>query len=176
MLPVVSEGRPLQYYHDLVLNIVTGPVVLLLLVAIGYNVLVGIATWWMHENASSATAAKRRKRRELATAKEMQPMVEEEEDASDDLRDGVPVVSFHDEDSHTSIWEEIFVLNIKFATFLLGKVVKLQDFDHFVVLKIHDYAVHLPLAIIFIQVFQCAVLVVLLVIFIDALLIEVMIY
>ena len=145
-----SQGHELGYYHKIADYLFVVPLVLLLVVAVGYNVLVGFATRWMYANAW------KKKSEAVSTHTE-----------SGDK----PVFP------KTNIWEEIFVVNMKLANYLLGdNTINLKlSADGFLSLNIQDYPVYMPLAMIMIQVSQVAVAMTLVVLFVDYFVLQVLI-
>lgn len=140
-----SQGHSLGYYYTIANYLFILPLSLLLLVAIGYNVLVGLATKWMYTNAWNK---------------------KEDEDA-DSAKPLLPKTNF---------WEEVYVVNMKIARYLLGNTINLKESNGYLVLTIHDYHVYMPLAMILIQVSQVAVAMILIVLFVDYSVLEVYIY
>ena len=162
----VTNGRPLGYYHYLARYLIIIPLIALLLVAIVYNVFVGIATWWMYKNANF------KPKKEEKTLTKAKTAVEKEDDDDAYLDDHDTAENLPDH-LHTSIWEDIFVTNIRICNFLLGTSVKLKNLNHYLVLLIHDFVMFMPLAMIFLQLCQFAVCVVITAIFMDNLILEV---
>lgn len=133
------------------------PVVFLLVVAIIYNVFVGIATAWMYKHAwrkGGYTTLNRTTRNDL---QEQKPV------------GNVPIVP----GLPTTAWEDIFIINIKIANYLFGGV-DVKDHAGYLVLVIHDYIVYMPLAIVFIQICQVAIAMVVMVLFFDYLVLQVL--
>ena len=123
------------------------PMALLLVAAIVWNILVGFAAKWMHYNAWKMP------------------------------KDGTKRKSQKKPSSETTGWEEVFVTNIKILQFLFGNNVRIKKADDgYLELHIHDYKVYMPLAMIFLQVCQLVVSVLLLSIFVETLVIQVTIY
>ena len=50
IVPVIATGKPMGFYHDLAHYAVIAPVCVFVVIAVIYNVLVGISTWWMYKN------------------------------------------------------------------------------------------------------------------------------
>ena len=167
-----SNGKTLGFYHNIAHYVVLAPIGLLLLVALVYNIFVGISTGWVYKNI--AWTQKRKKA--VLASKRLKADESELEDTGDGDQYDEPASSSKPpgDDLHTSVWEDIFVMNIKVAGYLLGGCVKLKDLEgDYVVLKIQDYVVFIPLAIVFIQICEVVVCAVLLVILVESLLIEV---
>ena len=122
-----GQGHHLGYYHNIVHYLFIVPLVLLVIVAIGYNVAVVFATKWMYKNAW----------REKAT---------EHTDCS-----GKPLLP------KSNIWEEIYVVNLKIANYLLGDAITLKEENGYLVLCIHDYDVYMPSAMLLVQISEIAV-------------------
>lgn len=138
-----TTGHHLGYYHNIAYILFIVPLALLLVIALAYNVLVGFATKWMYSNAWL-------KRLDINPSDPKNPIPE------------------------TNTWEEVFVVNIKIANYFLGgDAVVIKEQAGYLVLQIHDYIVNMPLAIIFIQVSQLAVAMVMTVLFVDYLVLEV---
>lgn len=149
-----DTGKPLGYYHNLAHYLVIVPVSLLLLVAIVYNVFVGIATYWMYKHAwkkGGFATVNRTEHQNLESVSNVP------------IPPGLP----------TTMWEEIFTVNVKIANNLFGGGIEIKDFQGYLVLHLHDHIVFMPLAIIFIQVCQVAVAIVLVVLFFDYLVLQV---
>ena len=156
IVPAISPtfggtGKHLGYYYDVAYYLVILPVVLLVLVAIVYNVFVGIATVWMYKHAWRKG-----------------PFTTVNRTEKEDMKDNIPIVP----GLPTTAWEEIFTVNIKIANYLFGGV-DLNDHHGYLVLQIHDYIVYMPLAIIFIQVCEFAIAMILTVLFVDYLVLQV---
>ncbi len=158
IVPVIATGKPMGFYHDLAHYAVIAPVCVFVVIAVIYNVLVGISTWWMYKNIPWTKQAVNT----MSTAS-IQSEYEE-----------YSAVHQHKDTLHTSVWEEIFVVNIKLTRYLISDVVKLKNHDEsYLSLKIHDFIVFMPLAMIFIQTCQFLVCTLVLVIYVDNLLMEV---
>ena len=166
-----ANGRTLGFYYKIAHYAVLAPIGLLLLVALVYNIFVGISTAWVYKNI--AWTQKRKKA--VLASKQLKADESKLEDTDNGDQDDEPASSKPPGDNlDTSVWEDIFVMNIKLAGYLLGGCVKLKDLEgDYVVLKIQDYVVFIPLAIIFIQISEVVVCAVLLVILVESLLIEV---
>ena len=73
----------------------------------------------------------------------------------------------------SSFWDELFFVNAKIARYLLGGSVSLDKTNGCYKLLIHDYEVYMPLAAVFIQVSELAVMIVSLALFFDRLVLQV---
>lgn len=168
--PIIREdtghGKTLGFYHQVAAYLIIIPVSLLLVITVIYNVLVGISTWWMYKHA--ALRPDGRPKAEVKVADLEMAAEELQEDPA--AKTGLP------DHLHTSFWEDIFVSNINIASFLLGGIMKIKNMSDGIVIKIHDYAVFMPLAIVFIQASEIAICVVTLVIFMEYMFIEVSTY
>ena len=156
-IPSLGEtGKNLGYYYNLAHYLIIVPVVLLVVVAIVYNVFVGIATVWMYKHAWRKGG--------FFTVNAVY------DDIDGHKRLGnVPIVP----GLPTTMWEEIFTVNIKIANYLFGGVIDIQDLNGYLVLRLHDYIVFMPFAIIFVQVCELAIAVVLVVLYVDYLVLQV---
>ncbi len=158
-------GKTLGYYHTLTIYLMVIPAIVLLLIAIVYNIFIGIATWWVYKNANWKSST------EIRYLNRLLKMPSKSHDNPDietiDTAGNLP------DNLHTSIWEEIFVINMRVCNFLLGTGAKLKNFDHYLVLKVHDFVVFMPLGVLFLQLCQYIVCVVITVIFLNYLLLEV---
>ena len=141
---VGTLGNNLGYYYKIAYCLIVIPLGLLLLVAVGWNVLVGFATKWMYRNAW-------KEKQKGGTSTD-----------SDDP--SLPI---------TNAWEEIYVVNNKLAAYLLGGTVAIKEQQGYLVLQIHDYNVYMPLAMIFIQISELAVAMMMVVLFVDYLILQV---
>ena len=140
-----SLGHNLGYYYKIADYLIIVPLVLLVLVAIGWNVLVGFATKWMYSHAWK------------------QKLGNNEADSDSDS----PTLPT------SNTWEEIYVTNNKLATYLLGDTLALKEQHGYLVLQIHDYNVYMPLAMVFVQVSQLAVAMLMVILFVDYLILQV---
>ena len=134
------------YYHNIAHYLFIVPLLLLIIVAIGYNVAVVFATKWMYKNAWRGKGS-------------------EHTDSSEK-----PVLP------KSSIWEEIYVVNLKIANYILGDAIALKEENGYLVLRIHDYDVYMPLAMLLIQISEIAVAMTLVVLFFDFLVLQVSIF
>ena len=140
-----TKGNSLGFYYNVAGYIIIVPVVLTLLLAAGYNTLVGIASKWMYKNAF-----KKKPATSSADTTKQHPL------------------------PPSTIWEEVYVANIKAVNYLLGSSIELKEGeDGYLELHIHDYEVNMPLAMIFLQISQFFVLLVCLSLFVEYLVIEV---
>ena len=57
----------------------------------------------------------------------------------------------------SNIWEEIYVVNLKIANYLLGDTIALKEENGYLVLCIHDYDVYMALAMMLVQISEIAV-------------------
>lgn len=138
-----SLGHNLGYYYKIADYLIIVPLVLLALVAIGWNVLVGFATKWMYSHAWKQKIGN---------------------DEADSDSPTLPT---------SNTWEEIYVTNNKLATYLLGDTLALKEQHGYLVLQIHDYNVYMPLAMVFVQVSQIAVAMLMVILFVDYLILQV---
>ena len=141
-----GQGHHLGYYHKIAHYLFIVPLVLLVIVAIGYNVAVVFATKWMYKNAWREKAI-------------------EHTDSS-----GKPLLP------KSNIWEEIYVVNLKIANYLLGDAIALKEENGYLVLRIHDYDVYMPSAMLLVQISEIAVAMTLVVLFVDFLVLQVSIF
>ncbi len=163
VLPSFGEtGKTLGYYYNIAHYLIIVPVVLLALIAIVYNVLVGIATVWMYKHAW-------RKGGFFKSVNVSLDVNTVYNDIDERRLENVPIAP----GLPTTIWEEIFTVNIKIANYLFGGVVDIQDNDGYLVLRLHDYIVVMPLMIIFIQVCELAIAVILTLLYVDYLVLQV---
>ncbi len=146
-----GTGKPLGHYYSIAYGLIIAPVAILLLVAIVYNVFVGIATSWMYKHAW--------KKGTFSTVNRTRMLLE---DSVDNSIMNVPIAP----GLPTTAWEEIFTVNVKIANYLFGGV-EIKELGGYLVLSIHDYIVYMPLAIIFIQACELAVAMVLVVLYVD---------
>jgi hypothetical protein len=72
-----------------------------------------------------------------------------------------------------SVWEEIYVTNLKIAKFVLGGSIQLKEEDGCLFLQIHDQDVIMPLAMILIQASQLTAVLVLIFFFLNGLVLQV---
>lgn len=158
----IDPGNTLGFYHTIADELMLISVCVLLLGAFFYNIFVAIASKWMYTHAVWRSDGIGRKEdiplNDMADTSEPIPSIK-----NDELPDHL----------HTSIWEEVFILNIKISGFLLGNFVKIKDLKHYVVVKMHDIVIFMPLAMIFTQCSEIAVAIVTLAIFVEYTFIEV---
>ena len=141
-----GQGHHLGYYHNIAHYLIIVPLVFLIVVAIGYNVAVVFATKWMYKNAWREKSS-------------------EHTDSSEK-----PVLP------KSNICEEIYVVNLKIANYLLGDAIALKEENGYLVLRIHDYDVYMPLAMLLVQISEIAVAMTLVVLFFDFLVLQVSIF
>ena len=122
-----GQGHHLSYYHNIVHYLFIIPLVIIIIVAIGYNVAVVFATKWMYNNAWREKAS-------------------EHSDSSE--KSLLP---------KSNIWEVIYVVNLKIANYLLEDAIALKEENGYLVLRIHDYDIYMPLAMLLVQISEIAV-------------------
>lgn len=160
-----GHGKTLGFYHQVANYLIIIPVSMLLLIAVVYNIIIGIATWWMYKHAAWRIDGRPKTKVKVADLEMAAEELKQEDNTTNN--GGLP------DHLHTSFWEDIFVSNINIAYFLLGGIMKIKNMNDGIVIKIHDYAVFMPMAIVFIQASEIAICVVTLIIFMEYMFIEV---
>ena len=127
------------------------PLVFLVLFSAGYNVLIGFASKWMYKNAF---------KRKLDVSQQ------QEASSKEVHQQGSPPPA--------TIWEELYVANMKIVKYLLGDTIVLKEGTNgYLELHIHEYEVYMPLAMIFLQISQFLVLSITLSLFVEYLVVQV---
>lgn len=158
----IEPGQTLGFYHTIADELMLISVGVLVLGSLIYNIFVAYASLWMYRHAIWKSGGIGLK--DDVALKDMQ-----------DISEPLPSIKNDQlpDHLHTSFWEEIFILNIKISRFLLGNFVKIKDLKHYVVVKMHDIVVFMPLAMIFTQCSEIAIAIVTLAIFVEYTFIEV---
>lgn len=146
-----TKGSSLGFYYNVSGYVIIVPLVVLVLFSVGYNVLIGFASKWMYKNAF---------KRKLDVSQQQKPS------SSEVHSQGPP--------PPTTIWEDLYVANMKVVKYFLGDTIVINEGTNgYLELHIHEYEVHMPLAMIFLQISQFLALSVTLSLFVEYLVVQV---